>query len=608
MGLSLLLLTTAMTSTFAIASNPKWENALKPKGELGDEMTLAKGGKAFYEIIIPASPSTQEQKAAADLSQWLGDMTGARFEVSRESDIAPKGKVISIGETGLLAKSASVISKAELGAEGYAIDEKDGNLFLVGGAKRGPIYAVYALLEEDLGCRWYTRFSQSIPHTPTLRFRPLKRSFVPVLDIRDPFFWNAFDGTWSLRNRTNAPSAPVPAEWGGNITHALFVHTFNTLVPPGKYFKDHPEYYSEIDGKRVPGQLCVSNPEVLKIATEATKAILRSNNSQIISVSQNDAPPCCKCAKCQAITEAEGSISGPLLMFVNAVADEVGKEFPNVKISTLAYNDTFMPPKNIKPRKNVIIHLCTDVHSWSHMFWKIEETEKFQTAMKGWAAIGADIHIWDYIVDFGSYPQPMPNWQVVSDSIRFFVKNNAKGVMLQGAYQSAGGADGAMRSWVWAKQLWDPTLDTQALMKDFVFGYYGKAAEPVWEYEQMLWDLWEKEHNGKLNNYNMSVLDGDFMIKAKDCFKRAFQLADDPETFRRVGEAEVQILYAELNLMSIQVSKDQKTENMEQFNSLLSKFERIAKHEKINYISEASNLDSWMAKLRRYTIDSNEIR
>ena len=105
--LALLLLAAAAPSTCAVAPHTKWKNALQPKGASSTEVTLAKGGKAFYEIVIPASSSTQEQKAAADLSQWLGDMTGVRFEVSRESDVSPKGKFISIGATVLLAKSAS---------------------------------------------------------------------------------------------------------------------------------------------------------------------------------------------------------------------------------------------------------------------------------------------------------------------------------------------------------------------------------------------------------------------------------------------------------------------------------------------------------------------
>ena len=58
-----------------------WVNALKPRGTPGPELTLASHGKAKYVILLPAKPNTKEQKAAADLAQWLGQMTDAKFRV-----------------------------------------------------------------------------------------------------------------------------------------------------------------------------------------------------------------------------------------------------------------------------------------------------------------------------------------------------------------------------------------------------------------------------------------------------------------------------------------------------------------------------------------------
>lgn len=595
------------SSAHAVVPHKSWKNALKPGGVAEAPITLARNGKALYGILLPSSPSTQEDKAATDLSLWLGQMTGAGFSIYKETAYnAPSKSVISIGRTRLLLMSGATQPDRKLADEGYTITTKDGNLFLVGGATRGIINAVYALLEEDLGCRWYSRFSQTIPHRSTLSLRVVKRSYSPVMEIRDPYYWEAFDGTWSLRNRTNSPNAPVPNEWGGHQAYALFVHTFSTLVPADKYFGEHPEYFSEHNGHRDPGQLCVTNPEVVKIAADTAKRVLRDNPSaKIISVSQNDSVPCCSCAKCKAVSDAEGGASGPLLAFVNAVADEVGKEFPKVKISTLAYLDTFMPPKTIKPHSNVVIQLCTDSHAWSYPFRKVEETELFQTAMKGWAVIGANIDVWDYTCNFSHYAAPAPNWQVVSDSIRFFVKHNAKGVMLQGNYQTPGTADGYMRCWVWGKQLWNPKLDTLSLMKDFVYGYYGSAADPVWQYELMMWNLWEKEHQGKLKTpaggirYNMSLFDKDFLATAYGYFKRAEDMAADPETRQRVEELEQQILYADLD----QLAQNGKPVDSADFKTKLDKFERVARRMNMTHMREGSaDFESWMARMRQLAL------
>ena len=55
---------------------------------------------------------------------------------------------------------------------------------------------------------------------------------------------------------------------------------------------------------------------------------------------------------------------GVLLNFVNKVADEVGKKYPDVKIDALAYQYSHKPPRkirprDIRPRDNVQINLCS---------------------------------------------------------------------------------------------------------------------------------------------------------------------------------------------------------------------------------------------------------
>lgn len=611
----LALLCLAATAQAEVLPGEKWKNSLRPKGQSTATLILASNGVTDYSILLPAYATSEEQKAADDLSEWLKIMTGAAFPVVKEN--AGNGiaeKVISIGRT--LFAATNLVSDSGLGKEGYAISVKGNNLFLLGGKVRGPINAVYALLEEDLGCRWYSRGTSTIPRVKTLKFKPVSRRFVPVLDIRDPFYWDAFEGTWSLRNRTNSPSASIPEEYGGNVSYALFVHTFAALVPPSIYFVMKPEYFSENDGKRNPNQLCVTNPEVLRIAIASVKDILKASpSSEIISVSQNDGSPCCDCINCRKIAKSEGSLSGPLLLFVNGVADAIAKDFPNVKISTLAYLDTFIPPKTVRPRPNVAIQLCTDSHAWSEPFLSIPETKKFQTAMKGWAKIGANINIWDYTVNFSHYLAPMPNMQIVKEDISFFFKYNAKGVMLQGGYQGPGTSDGIMKSWVWAKQLWDPTRDTKSLIRDFTYGYYGSAAEPMLEYQNIMWNIWQKEHRRILKSpsggcrypMDLPVFGQDFLTRSGTVFDRAKSLATDSETLQRVEIAELPILYVELSQNLNTLIKKGKLDQPERFQTVLDRFEKVARRENIIYLGEGGpTLNDWITRLRRVSSENPE--
>ncbi len=88
--------------------------------------------------------------------------------------------------------------------------------------------------------------------------------------------------------------------------------------------------------------------------------MLRANpNARIVSLTQHDNQDYCVCDECKALDAYEGSHSGTMIHFVNAVADAVKDEFPNVAIDTFAYQYTRKPPKHVVPRDNVIVRLCS---------------------------------------------------------------------------------------------------------------------------------------------------------------------------------------------------------------------------------------------------------
>ncbi|MBX7257103.1 MAG: DUF4838 domain-containing protein [Candidatus Hydrogenedentes bacterium] len=569
-----------------------WRNALAPMGWKGPELTLARNGAAAYVIAIPDAPTSQDLKAAQDLAQWLREMTGADFSILPEAQ-ATGNNVISIGMTKRLEEAsksidAGVLTVRDLRDEGYVIGVKNGTLYLFGGKKRGPIYAVYALLEEDLGCRWYAGETSTIPQTPTLTVRPVPRSFVPKLTIRDPFYEAAFNGTWSLHNRTNAPSAAVREEWGGHVDYALFVHTFNTLVPPEQYFDAHPDYYMlDSNGNRSRQQLCTTNPEVITIATESTLRILREHpNCEVISVSKNDGGGTCLCPNCKAIDDAEGTNAGALLFLVNKVAEAVEQEFPDVVVSTLAYLETVTPPKTVRPRANVSIRLCTDNCMWSHPFTPAQDIEAFNKAMTGWGAIHNRIHIWDYCVNFSHYPAPMPNIDAIANNIRFFVANNAQGVMEQGAYQGPGERD-LLRCWVFAKLMWDPTRNVDDLTQDFIWGYFGKAAPAIAEYNSLL-EATAREHADSLKAPKDGIrypMDSEFLTK--DFIDKANQLYDQAESLAENDTIRERVERDRLPIMYVQLCRGKEFTG-DTYPQILARFETIARRIGLTCIREGS--------------------
>jgi hypothetical protein len=550
-----------------------WVNALKPEGKAAGAVKVVKAGKPQGGIQLPIRATPQETNAAIELQHWIKELTGATLEI----------------QSGRARGSRFAIrTDSSLGDEGYAIAVSSGQIVLSGGKTRGVLNAVYALLEEDLGCRFYANDSIRLPKTNTLVIAPVARRYIPQLKIRDPFYACAFDPVWSLRNRANAPNAAVPEEQGGHMDYAgMFVHTAGQIVPPDKYFKEHPEYFAQAaDGTRTTAQLCPTHPEVVKIAIDYVRQVLRDNpHTEIVSVSKNDCQLSCLCERCKKLREAEGSDMANQLFLVNQVAQAIEAEHPDVVIDTLAYLETIQVPKTVRPRKNVAIRLCNDVvGAWSHPFTPAEQCDTAKL-ISAWSTIHNRIYIWDYNVNFSHYLAPMPNLDVMVANIRFWMKNHAEGVMLQGGYQGPAERD-QLKSWVTAKLLWNPAWDEKALARDFIQGHFGKAAPALQEYEALL-ERMRAEHASEMASPPGGIrypMDAPFFTKsfaeqASAIFARAEQMAtgDDALT-RRVERAELPLLYMKCVRGPEFVGAN--------YAEVVDRFERIARREKIQYLQE----------------------
>ena len=210
------------------------------------------------------------------------------------------------------------------------------------------MYGCYALLQDVLGCRWFTSAISRIPKNTTLRVGTLNIHQKPSFELRDPYYYEALVNTeWVVRNRVNGSQCKGDDAAGGKgIYGTMIAHTMLGLVPPDKYFDAHPECFALVKGQRVRDrQLCLTHPDTLKICIASIKQLIKENPSaNIFSVSQMDNEEgACQCENCLKVKAAEGSESGPILRFVNAVAKETGKEHPNILIETLAYNYSQTP-------------------------------------------------------------------------------------------------------------------------------------------------------------------------------------------------------------------------------------------------------------------------
>ncbi|MBR5160988.1 MAG: DUF4838 domain-containing protein, partial [Thermoguttaceae bacterium] len=377
-------------------------------------VTLTSNNETAYTIVLPDEPTPVEKTAASELQNYLTEITGVVFKTISEKDLPNGAKAIYVGKTNKAQKAVDFST--------FKLDEifmkslDDGSIILAGHDQRGTLYAVYTFLEDKLGVRWWTDTESTVPKTPNLTIALLDVRYAPKLIYRESNYKVGFrTPVFAARCKDNGSRATLGPELGGHHTYQFFVHSFNRLIPGEKYFKDHPDWFPEINGVRKYGfpdwafppegakelmaslppeqvhksgtQLCLANDEMrAELTKNALEALRKNPTATIISISQNDWHGYCTCEKCRALDEAEGSHSASLINFVNKVAEDIEKEFPNVWVDTLAYQYTRKPPKTIKPRHNVIVRLCTIECSFLKPLTD-ESNKTLKDDIEGWAEI-----------------------------------------------------------------------------------------------------------------------------------------------------------------------------------------------------------------------------
>ena len=511
-----------------------------------ETLRLADGGVTDYSVVLPETPTAVQRTTAGELASFLNQVTGATFPILSESQVEEqakdKEKLLVIGP-GTLSKRllASVGAEPEesIGRDGIIIQPAGESIVFSGHPRRGPLYAVYTFLEDCVGCRWWTSTESTIPERPTLDIEVPQTRYAPKVISRESFCLDARQGNaggiFSARMKMNGHYNPVPLEYGGHEPFCLFVHSFYPILPPKDYFAEHPDWYALVDGQRQDknAQLCLTNPEMKEqFIRNALRFLDDDPDARIISISQNDCGRWCQCPECQKLVDENDSQAGPLITFVNDVAEAIEKERPDVLVETLAYQESRFAPKVVRPRDNVIIRLCTIENSFLTPLEEGGRNQSLLEHIEKWSAISKQLFIWDYVTNFINYMLPHPNLQVLGPNIRFFVRNKAVGIFEQGDNFCPAGDFVRMRNWVISKLLWNPDLDQRRLEDEFLNGYYSpKVGAILRRYLDLLTDRAVKS-DVNLRLYMESAfgwLDTETLIEATKLMDQALAAAREDE-------------------------------------------------------------------------------
>jgi hypothetical protein len=431
-------------------------------------LILDKSQQAEYKIAISADADSLTIAAADLLKSYLNRITGINTPVVINP--SKDQRLIYVGENIINDNQAhSRIDKLKDG--GFIIDINSDRIILAGKNGESDMFAVSTFLEEFLGCVKFTGSEEFVPAANTISLPLINKTYEPAFAFRHPYFNDRENNgflSWHKLNNFD--------DWG------LYVHTFQKLCPPEKYFETHPEYFSLVNGKRIQdGQLCISNPEVIKLLGDNLAVLIAAQPDKTYwSVSQNDCINYCECDNCKKLYARYINISGAYIEMANNLADR----FPEKQISTLAYQFTRQAPVNIKPRDNVNIMFCSIECNRSMPLAEDPRSADFVNDMKEWEKLSGNIYVWDYVVQFKTYLCPFPNFHVLQPNIRFFRDHHARMMFQQG--NGNGWSDlSELKQYLISKLLWNPDINADSVKNRFIELYYGPASEFIKSYQKI---------------------------------------------------------------------------------------------------------------------------
>lgn len=482
-------------ATFLLKNRSEWSEAA-----LREQMAAEKGGVTLLEngevkaTVVYSEGASESLIAAADfMAATLERMSGSNGVRTAVKEGSESGFSIYVG----MAANSAAIDLSDVKDDGYRLEIKPEGIYIVGKTDDAARNGVYDFLETHLECMYVSPENTYVPLCPTVKLALEEKTVNPTITWRKVYQYESVQNGWYERLKMNGTivkegenSIELYNEWG------TWCHSSFEFVPPEKYFDEHPEYYAKFLGKRryqfnvlgrtFPTHLCYTNEEVYQIAeAELVKRIEANPEVKFWDFSIMDTYfATCRCKECKKFNKEAGSEMGTLLAFLNRLADAIRDDYPDVYLSTLAYQRVKNPPKNMKCAPNLCINVCAFPGTQSYPYSTeggIKASREFAERVVEWGKICDNILVWDYVVNFTHLKLPFPNFEFQKENLEFYLENNIRFVFHQGSREPMD-ENAEMRTYLLSRQLWDKDVNLLALAKKHVAVVYGDAAGLVEEY------------------------------------------------------------------------------------------------------------------------------
>ena len=351
-----------------------------------------------------------------------------------------------------------------------------------------------------------------------------------------------FEVAYETLPNVNIPCTDVMQDASFNFKRSIYTHVsgWKTRVsfpgthdiakwafPPSKYADDDswPQEILPIhNGKRyemkkwgtqrnpnifkVGWQPCWSNPKTAEIAVEnilqQLAASKKENDIYSINLDINDGGGCCQCDKCLAAvggklnSVSRMDYSNLYWKWINDIAEEVTKKYPELFINCLAYREVLEPP-DFSLHPNVIPQICRELTAVQNPAAR----KSIEALLSGWSQKARTVFLWDYQYGPSYYLFPRIYFHQQAKLFKMAYQYNVRGVFIEG--NDFFGMEGP-KHYINAKLLWNVNDDVDDLLKDWCESYGGKAAAPfLMEYYKFWEDYWQRPEIQKTGWFSSST-------------------------------------------------------------------------------------------------------
>ena len=496
----------------------------------GYAATLVEKGKPRAVIVLPEKPSPTIELAARVFRDHVKQMSGAELPIQTEDKVAdaPTGDQawVLLGEGKLTAKLG--LTSRGLGPGGIHLSAKGPVVALFGPDARTPTdpdgtrYAVTTFLEDKLGVRylWPGELGKVVPGRETISVDDFEVRFTPKLGQRrirsmgyhdrvqvglDNLGFTKDEYERGLAGASRCTSeSPDWFGWQrlGGTLNMNGGHAFTQFW--GKYGKDHPDWFAlQADGSRDQSknpdraQLCTSNAELIEVIAKEKIAELKANPALLgVSVGPNDGgqPGFCTCPKCEALDDARGrkvmlwdfskgtrrdfehvSLTDRMVVFWNAIAEKVAKEYPDKFLVVDAYSVYAAPPVERKLHPNLVVRFAPlSYHSDAYRKESLQD-------WAGWSKAAQRIYFRPNLMLAGRRDGlPLVYIHKFGEDFRYLAGHGMMGTDFDSCCHNW--ATQGLNYYVVARLHWNPEQDVDAIVDDYCKAGFGPAAGSVRRY------------------------------------------------------------------------------------------------------------------------------